>query len=504
MKENGLRHTRLRKVRVLAAMVVALAMSLTAAAGSGRTKKRDSVIAFSTDLEKALEQAKATDTPVCLAFGAIWCPVCRHLKDVTLMEPPMQALADDFIWVFIDIDRKLSLAREWELEATPTIFLLDSAGYSRRKIVGGASADELSATLRQFLADLGAEAATGVPAMAEVYRHTALTSKPGGFRGKSICFSHVGYGPLKIRSQSAFQSLRLGIVPRTPSTLARGEQEVRLGATWANNWANDAASFDPENGEIGPYLLDFEALDLGLSYAYGITDTFQIEAEYEQRVRFGGRLDSLIEGFHNLFGLGQAGRDLWPRDQLNIFVDPGDGRPPVVLGSEARGTFARNLLVTLQHNITCGTAKLPALSWAVTGRYAAGNFDDLEGGNFDLALSVAAARRFGHFYVYLTLGYAWYGSDSVYGLDLESTQATVLAAGEWRFKPRMSLILQYLVSQGVATDLGPFSDTSNEVVFGFKWEVHSAGVLEIGLLENIISFDNSPDFGVHAAFTQRF
>ena len=106
--------------------------------------------------------------------------------------------------------------------------------------------------------------------------------------------------------------------------------------------------------------------------------------------------------------------------------------------------------------------------------------------------------------IYLTLGYAWYGSDAVYGLELETTQATVLAAGEWRFKPRMSLVMQLLGTQGVATDLGVFSETSNEIVLGWKWEVRQAGVLEIGLLENIIEFDNSPDFGVHAAWTQRF
>lgn len=68
----------------------------------------------------------------------------------------------------------------------------------------------------------------------------------------------------------------------------------------------------------------------------------------------------------------------------------------------------------------------------------------------------------------------------------------------------MSFVLQYLGSQDVAKNLGVSSDTSNEIVFGWKWEVQEAGVLEIGLLENIVSFDNSPDFGVHAAWTQRF
>jgi len=481
----------LHAVRVLAAVLVMLTLSLPAAAGSGRVKKRDSAIDFTTDLDKGLVQAQADDKPVYLAFGAVWCPVCRRLEEVTLLETPMQGLANDFIWVFIDIDRKMSLAREWGVEATPTIFLLDPAGNTRRKIVGGASAEELSATLSDFIADLGTEATTGEIDETEVFQYTQLTAKPDGFRGKSVCFSHVGYGPLSVRSQSAFQSLRLGILPRTPSTLGQGQHQVRLGATWANTWNVDGGSFDPENGELGPYMLDFESLDANISYAYGLSDIFQIEAEYEQS--------------HDLFGLGQGGRDEWPRNQTNIFVDPQNGDPPVYLPvGEVSGTFARNLLVTLQHNVTCGTAKWPALSWAATGRYSVGDPGDVEGSKFDVALSAAASRRFGKFYVYLTLGFAWYGSDTAFGLELETTQATVLVAGEWRFKPRMSFVLQYLGSQGVAKDLGVFSDTSNEIVLGWKWEVREAGVLEIGLLENIVSFDNSPDFGVHAAFTQRF
>jgi len=256
---------------------------------------------------------------------------------------------------------------------------------------------------------------------------------------------------------------------------------------------------------IGPYLLDYESLDLDLSYAYGISDTFQIGAEYEQRSMFGGIMDGLIESFHDLFGLYQDGRDLWPRNQVSIFIDPENGEPPLSLtGADLTGTFARNLLLTIQHNLTCGSARLPALSWAATARYSLGNPAQLEGSSFDVAVSAAAAHRFGNFYLYLTLGYAWYGSDAVYGIDLETTQSTILAAAEWRFRPRMSLVAQYLRSEGVAKDLGVFSDPSNEIVFGWKWEARAGGVLEVGVLENIVNLDNSPDFGIHAAWTQRF
>ena len=123
---------------VVVMALVVMGVSLPAVADSGRVKKRDSRIEFTHDLDGALEQAKNGGLPVYLAFGAVWCPVCRRMEDVTLLEPPMQALAGDFIWVRVDIDRNISLAREWGVEATPTIFLLDPDGRSRRRIVGGA------------------------------------------------------------------------------------------------------------------------------------------------------------------------------------------------------------------------------------------------------------------------------------------------------------------------------------------------------------------------------
>ena len=493
-----------RGSRVVFSLIVLLTTAVPATAGDGRVKRKNSAIRFVSNLDQALELAGTESKPVYLAFGAAWCPVCREMESKTLLEPPMQTLAGDFVWVKIDIDRNVTLAREWGVEATPTIFLLDSSGNARLRIVGGTGSEELASMLQELLDDLDTVAETGDSVPSQAFQYTPLIAKPGGFRGKSICFSHVGYGPLSVRSQSAFQSLRLGIMPRTPSTLARGERQLRVGVTWTNQWANDDSAFDPEAGIYGDYLLDYESTDAEVSFAYGLSDTVQLEVGYEQRWRFGGIMDSFVQGFHDLFGLDQSGRDLVPRNQFRILLDPyGDG-PAVDLGDGSQGTFARNLLFTFQHNLTCGTATLPAFSYAVTGRYAVGDVGETEGGAWDVALSVAASRRFGKFYAYLTLGYAWYSSDSFFGVQLEDTQVTILAAGEWRFKPRMSLILQIMTTQGVAVDFDPFSKTSNEVIFGWKWEVRQAGVLEIGLLENIVTFDNSPDFGVHAAFTQRF
>jgi thioredoxin-related protein len=482
--------------------VVLLAVMSAPVAGSDRVKPADSAIRYLPDVTAARESAARENKPLVILFAAAWCSACQQLEEQVLLETPVQDLATDFIWVRVDIDRHLSVARDWEVDATPTLIVLEPGGAVDRKIVGMVRPDRLAELLRTA-ASRSASSGGETTVLAEVNRHSALSLGPGGYRAHSICFSHVGYGPLSIRSQSPFQGLRLAVMPRAPSTLARGQHQVRLAATWANVWAVDQGLFDPANGQLGPYVFDSETLDLDVSYSYGLSDIFELGLGYEQRWRFGGVMDGFIEGFHDLFSIDQSGRDRWPRDQTFIFIDPGDGQPPVIRDGSQGRTIARSAIATFQHNVTCGKVKLPAFSWSATVRTSFGG-EVLEGSDVDLAVSAAASRRFGDFYLYLTLGYTWYGTDEVDGLELSQSQLSVLAAAEWRFKPRMSLVLQYLGSEGVAVDLGPFSETSHEVVAGWKWELHPAGVLEIGLLQNIITFDNSPDFGVHAAFTQRF
>jgi thiol-disulfide isomerase/thioredoxin len=473
-----------------------------AAAAEDRVRPRDSAVRLIDGLDPGLAAARDSGRPVFLLFSAVWCPVCQELKRRTLLDRELQALAEDFVWIEVDIDRNLSEARLWKVSATPTVFLLDPRGTPRRTIVGGATPPELAGILSEFLESVALTPDDETERIDE-FRHGPLTWTPKGYRARSICFSHVGYGPLRLRSQSPFQSLRLSITPRTPSTLGRGQWEARGALSWANIWANDDA-FAPEDDEYGGYFLDYETLHANLGAGYGVSDTVQLEFEYDERRRFGGAMDGFIQSFHDVLGVDQNGRDQVPKNQFTIFLNPMDGRPVLDLDDSAKGVFTRSLQFTLQHNVSCGTARWPAISWTVSGRWNIES-EDLEGDDYDLAASVAVARRFGpKFYTYLTIGFAYFGSDSFLGLELADDQLTALLALEWRFAPRMSLLLQYLGSESVIDDFGPFSERTNEITLGWKGEIRPAGVLEFGLIENVVTFDNSPDFGFHLGYTQRF
>lgn len=392
------------------------------------------------------------------------------------------------MWVRVDIDRDSATAAEFLARGVPRIDVLDPEGSPRIRLHGLLDAAELADRLRDVLrpSPLRTETEfTGMPG-------TPLEPVPGGFRSRAICWSNVGYGPLTLGSMSPLQSLRFGFQPRTPSTLAKDGVEVRALADWVNFWA-----FKRDR-----YLLDFEAAQARLSLAYGVTDEFQIDVELMEARRFGGNLDGLIQSFHDAVGIDQDHREDFNRGRFQLDFD---SNPPVAFDRDDRGLFRRDLEITLQHNVTCGTEGLPALAWGVTVRTSLLDSPDLDGGGRgDAAFFVSTAYRLGDWHLYGAFGAAFFGPQTFHGIPLRSSQVSALGAAEWRLHPRLSVLLQYLLTSGVARDFDHFSDPSHELTIGIKAELTPGAVFEFGIVENLIILDNSPDFGVHSGLTLRF
>ena len=58
------------------------------------------------------------------------------MKREVFSDPSVVALADDYLWVMIDIDRQLTLSKEWKVEGVPLTYVLDPQGDTRRKLLG--------------------------------------------------------------------------------------------------------------------------------------------------------------------------------------------------------------------------------------------------------------------------------------------------------------------------------------------------------------------------------
>jgi thiol:disulfide interchange protein len=86
---------------------------------------------FSGDLDGALAQSLADGRPLFVMFVAAWCPICSEMRREALTDPSLMAHAGAMRWVMIDIDRDLTTARAWGVEAVPSIVFMNAAGEPR-------------------------------------------------------------------------------------------------------------------------------------------------------------------------------------------------------------------------------------------------------------------------------------------------------------------------------------------------------------------------------------
>jgi len=308
------------------------------------------------------------------------------------------------------------------------------------------------------------------------------------------CAGNACRGPLTLRGQSAFQFLRLSLIPVGVEPLPAGSWLVSATTTWTNRWA----------WKKNKYLVDAEVLRVGFAATYGLTDWLGLRIEVPFCVRGGGIMDGFIQGFHDAFGLGQAGRDQFPKDQFQITLWRKDGTQ-FALTSKDSGIGLEDMILSSQVRLTDGGSYLPQVMAVLHLKLPSGDQGDLYGsGSVDGGVSILLAKRIWKFFGYVSAQYTRFGGKQIAGIPMREDQISVLTALEYPWCDRVSLVVQELVNTGAARDFYQFSEASHEITFGAKVETIAGTVFELGLIENLFRFDNSPDFGVHFGLSRRF
>src|SRR6185436_8167552 len=145
-------------------------------------------------------------------------------------------------------------------------------------------------------------------------------------------------GPLRIRDMTPFNLLRLDMLPAHAVAAGRGSWAIEANLSFSNTFvmSGNVRDFLQARGGHGALTAaDAEAI-LGLGEdAYYVDGEFGLlETTFHYRVRrttsvsltlpaynfSGGFMDGTIEGFHDTFGLGNAGRDWVDRDRFQTIV----------------------------------------------------------------------------------------------------------------------------------------------------------------------------------------
>jgi hypothetical protein len=304
----------------------------------------------------------------------------------------------------------------------------------------------------------------------------------------------LGYGPLRVSAQSPGQSLRLGLEPRAPSAVGAGDTEVYVGDTWTNTWVDQRL-----------YQLDFERMKVEAAVARGVSRDWDVEAAAISQTTFGGAMDHSIATFHRIFGLGENGRDQAPRGRTRIHIEPTGSQPGLDLDErDLQGVTEIFGRVSSWYTLVDGGRVAPMVAVTAALQMPLHHYTRYHGGYVDMSGGLSLAKRFGWVHVYAAGAYTRYGPDRLYGIRLYQGGFAGLGALEVDALPRLHLIAQYLVSQGIAPDYYDFSKASHELTVGAKARLARRTEVELALLENLFIFDNSADFGLHLGLSTRW
>ncbi len=292
-----------------------------------------------------------------------------------------------------------------------------------------------------------------------------------------------GFGPIMIRSESPAQSLRLTPMPRDPNLLCAGEHELRVMYNVVSIWARQL--------EEPTYLLDFQMADTRVALTGGINDEWAYDLSYNDRRMVKVGLDEITFAFHGLFGIDNAGHDQVPHDDIHISV-PSYG---VDVTDKNTPLYSRSFELTLSRRLSQHHGGMPTAAASITVRKSLNSASPFENGEIDRGVELHLAWPSRENFLYANFAYTWFGAENFLNIPMRNEQFVGMLAYEWRIRPERSFITQYMYSQGVVRGLPGLTDPSHEVYFGYKWRTHSGTSVELGLIENIIRDDNSPDFG---------
>ncbi len=301
------------------------------------------------------------------------------------------------------------------------------------------------------------------------------------------------FGFMETRSQSPLQQLRCGPLHHVPWVLPAKNNSLSIRHNWKNLWLyrDDICLIDAEVQEVVTRL------------RIGLGAGFEIAGELPVRFVSGGMLDGMIEDFHNSFGLSNAGRDQFPRNNFIFMIHRGgDEDSWYYAGADQTGWNLGNATFALSTDIGRIISIEPRLVMTVGVKIPTGTRRFFGSQSLDLALSLSSGINFGSFHWYVSSAVSHYGDEEMIGISLRQWHLSTLVSLEYR-RPDAdhAWVAQILCESGVTEDNYPFSNATYEVMFGYKYRLWQSVVMEFSILENVLTFDNSPDFGLHTALT---
>ena len=220
-------------------------------------------------------------------------------------------------------------------------------------------------------------------------------------------------------------------------------------------------------------------------------------------IRYGeGVLDSTVESFHSIFGLGQQGRNLVAKNHFQVVYGIGDTRF-TQLDRETKGGFG-DPVIGIRYSLP-----EPRFGWDVVVEFAAKIAVDgerflLSTGRDDYGTQITLQRRLGktgRHAVYVSGSAVYYSGGPEMPDEDAQVIPTLIAGYSFGLTPRTSVILQGYVSRSVVQDTTINQLKDDKYLLSLGLQSRNRNFLwSLALTENVKNFENTPDISAQLGF----
>jgi len=302
----------------------------------------------------------------------------------------------------------------------------------------------------------------------------------------------AAYEPLYVKNLSPVTGL-LGLPSqRSAASEAEGKLALALHSSVANNYVLDANSHEYLN-------LDGETLRFALDLRYGLAPDWDVQLEVPWLKQSGGQLDSLIDNWHDLWGMSDGGRSQVPRNLLD-YRYASSSAPGFLLEDDSSGLGD----ITLALNYAFFRDEDAVASVALGYKFGVGDEDKFLGSGADdvyVALRFSGAHLSG-------LPLRWHGqagylragdSNLLDGIQRQDLWFAGLAL-DWLVSENWSLLAQ--VDSNAAptrSDITALGDTAGTFTAGARWRFAPGWSVDASVVEDIL-VETAPDVTFQATF----
>jgi len=295
-----------------------------------------------------------------------------------------------------------------------------------------------------------------------------------------------------MRSSSPFPAL-INLPSRWPDTNQRA-----FDLSW--NMASHSMSLQTDNESL---LLDGETHTLTARMQQSFGKRTRIGLELPWISHSGGFMDSMIDGWHDFFGLPEGIRPAVPKNDLR-FVYLVDGVESYRLDQRASGIG--DIRLSLSYDLTQNDFAAMALTGGIklpTGDLAKLTGSDSTDVSMGLGISSPNAGD-KNISWWIDLGVIWPGDVAIPGLEESGQIFYYNAALTWHAFSSVDFLVQFNgYSAPYKSATRALGKSGGQVGLGFDWRVSKRYSVRFGIFEDII-VETAPDFGAEIAISVKY